>query len=306
MTEQINTNPLVSCIIIFFNAKKENFFEEAIESIFAQTYDNWELLLADDGSTDGSTAIALQYAGKYPEKVRYVEHEGHQNRGMSATRNLGIRNAKGEYIAFLDADDVWLPHKLEQQVPILEAHPEAAMLYGRTQCWFSWMENNPVRFYPDQQDEMTITSLQFDQLVKPPTQLLVYLQNRNIYPCTCSILIRHQIFKDIGGFEEEFQNAQEDMVFHSKIFLKAPIYVSSDCWDRYRMHPDSYWRTLDRQGKGVEAVYLGRLKYLTWLKKYLSEQGINNPQIWKALKKELWSYHPIIYKLKEIIRYFKR
>ncbi|MDJ0799822.1 MAG: glycosyltransferase family 2 protein, partial [Calothrix sp. MO_167.B12] len=96
----------ISCIIIFFNAG-EQFFIEAIESVFAQTYENWELLLVDDGSTDGSTEIALRYAQKYPEKVRYLEHKEHQNRGMSATRNLGIRHAKGEYITFLDADDVW-------------------------------------------------------------------------------------------------------------------------------------------------------------------------------------------------------
>ena len=96
---------LVSCIIIFFNAEK--FLGEAIESVFAQTYKNWELLLVDDGSTDDSTTIALNYAEQYPEKVCYLEHEGHQNRGMSATRNLGIRLATGEYIAFLDADDIW-------------------------------------------------------------------------------------------------------------------------------------------------------------------------------------------------------
>src|SRR6478672_466011 len=115
----MNISPLVSSIIIFFNAEK--FFEEAIESVLAQTYGNWELILADDGSTDGSTAIALRYAQQYPEKIRYVEHEGHQNCGMSATRNLGICHAKGEYIAFLDADDVWFPYKLEQQVEIMKS-----------------------------------------------------------------------------------------------------------------------------------------------------------------------------------------
>ena len=103
----MSSKPLVSGIIIFLNAEK--FIEEAIDSVFAQTYDNWELLLVDDGSTDRSTKIAQQYAQHYLAKVRYLEHENHQNLGMSATRNLGIRNVKGKYIAFLDADDVWLP-----------------------------------------------------------------------------------------------------------------------------------------------------------------------------------------------------
>src|SRR5918994_2063107 len=100
---------LVSCIVIFLD--EERFIEEAIKSVFAQTYENWELLLVDDGSTDGSTQIALRYAERHPGKVRYLEHPGHQNRGMSASRNLGISQAKGEYVALLDADDVWLPHK---------------------------------------------------------------------------------------------------------------------------------------------------------------------------------------------------
>src|SRR5438093_8888063 len=107
-------HPLVSSIIIFFNAEK--YFAEAIDSALAQTYPNWELILCDDGSTDGSTQIARKYAERYPDRVRYCEHEGHVNRGMSATRNLGLRHARGELIAWLDADDVWLPHKLARQV----------------------------------------------------------------------------------------------------------------------------------------------------------------------------------------------
>src|SRR3712207_4093497 len=122
------SEPSVSVITIFLD--EERFIEEAIESVLAQRYDNWELLLVDDGSTDGSTQIALRYAERYPEKVRYLEHPGHENRGRSATRNVGTSYARGEHIGFLDADDVWLPHKLQQQVEILNSHPEAGMVYG--------------------------------------------------------------------------------------------------------------------------------------------------------------------------------
>ena len=104
----------VSVITIFLNAEK--FIHEAIESVFAQ----W---LVDDGSTDASAEIARRFANQQSRKVRYLEHVGHKNRGMSASRNLGIRNANGRYSAFLDADDVWLPEKLERQVPIFESQP---------------------------------------------------------------------------------------------------------------------------------------------------------------------------------------
>src|SRR3712207_2186216 len=84
---------LVSVIIIFLNA--QGFIREAIESVFAQTYGSWQLLLVDDGSTDASTYIALHYAARYPDKVYYLEHPGHQNKGMSASRNLVLRHVQG-------------------------------------------------------------------------------------------------------------------------------------------------------------------------------------------------------------------
>jgi glycosyltransferase involved in cell wall biosynthesis len=297
----MSPKPLVTSVIIFLNG--ERYLQEAIESILNQTYDSWELMLVDDGSTDGSTAIAKQYAEHYPTKIRYLEHPGHQNRGMSASRNLGVRSGTGEYIAFLDADDIWLPHKLEEQVPLLASQPEAAMLYGRTKNWFSWAEHNPTMPEDIEGDFMTITSSQFDTLVEPQTQLLLFLQNPLVFPCTCSVLIRRQIYEEVGGFEEGFKNAHEDMVFHSKVFLRAPVYVSSTCWDFYRMHPDSYWRSAEKQGKGEETRYLGRLKYLNWLEQYLSEEKINSPAVWKALNKALWTYrYPILSKSKRLVK----
>src|ERR1700693_3727920 len=123
----MSSEPAVSVIIIFFNAQR--FLREAIDSVFAQTSQNWELILADDGSIDGSTAMARDYEAKYPDRVRCVEHEAHRNRGMSPTRNLGARHSRGQWIAFLDADDVWYPNKLEEQRQLLAAHPEAGLLY---------------------------------------------------------------------------------------------------------------------------------------------------------------------------------
>jgi glycosyltransferase involved in cell wall biosynthesis len=130
--------PLVSVIIIFFNAL--DFLEEAIDSVFAQTYAEWELLLVDDGSTDASADIAKAAALRHPGRVSYLAHDGCQNRGTSASRNLGIRHAHGEYIAFLDADDVWLQHKLEQQVALFQAHPLAGMVQNAL-----WPYRNPIR-----------------------------------------------------------------------------------------------------------------------------------------------------------------
>ena len=154
--------PLVTVVMIFLNA--ERFIEEAIESVFAQSYGEWELLLVDDGSTDRSTQVALRYAEQYPNKARYFEHADHENLGMSASRNLGISEARGELIAFLDADDVWLPEKLEEQVDILNSHPEAAMVYGATEYWYSWT-GNPTDARRDYIPELGVRP---DTLVAPP------------------------------------------------------------------------------------------------------------------------------------------
>src|SRR3954451_25115181 len=84
------TPPRVSVVTPFLNA--ERFLAEAVDSVLAQTYTDWELLLVDDGSSDGSTEVARNYVGLNPARVRYLEHPGHMNRGTSASRNLGIRH----------------------------------------------------------------------------------------------------------------------------------------------------------------------------------------------------------------------
>ena len=100
----MTNQPLVSVVLIFWNA--ERFIAEAIESVFAQTYRTWELLLVDDGSSDSSTTIARSYSERDPQHMHYLEHPGHVNHNMSASRNLGIGNAQKAYVAFLDTDDV--------------------------------------------------------------------------------------------------------------------------------------------------------------------------------------------------------
>ncbi len=113
----------------------ESFLEETIESVIHQEYTNWELLLIDDGSSDASTAIAKEYSSKYPGKIIYLEHEGHVNKAAAASRNLGITKANGELAALLDADDIWLPQYLKQQMAIFQNNPQISMLCEATRYW---------------------------------------------------------------------------------------------------------------------------------------------------------------------------
>jgi glycosyltransferase involved in cell wall biosynthesis len=132
----MNNKPRVSVVIPFWNA--ERFLAEAVESVFAQTFKAWELLLVDDGSNDTGSLIARRYSLGRPDSVKYLEHQDHRNRGQVVSRNLGMECAGGDCIALLDSDDVWLPHKLEQQVAVLDSQPTAALVYGASLYWHSW------------------------------------------------------------------------------------------------------------------------------------------------------------------------
>jgi glycosyltransferase involved in cell wall biosynthesis len=282
----MDRQPLVSVIIIFLN--EETFIQESIESVLAQTYDRWELLLVDDGSTDRSSKIALEYAAQYPDRIIYLEHPDHQNRGMSATRNLGIQHAKGEYIAFLDGDDVYLPDKFAQQVEIMQSQPTAAMVYGHTQDWFSW-SGNPEDL---QRDLIYDLGVQTNTLIEPPLLFNLCLQRKAATPCTCSAFVRREVVEKVDGFEKSFQGLYEDQVFFSKVMLQFPVYVSSQWWDKYRRRPDSCNTTARKTGQNFKL----RLLYLNWLKEYLGERAIVNSDIKTALQKELWPYrHPILH-----------
>jgi glycosyltransferase involved in cell wall biosynthesis len=286
-------HPLVSVVIIFANA--ERFIDEAIESVIAQTYDTWELLLVDDGSTDGSPGRALHRAERSPERVRYLEHEGHSNRGMSASRNLGLQKARGRYVGFLDADDVWLPNILEEQVALLETHPDVALLYGPLLWWYSWTGR------PEDQGRDYIESLGVppDSVIHPPRLLPLFLRDKAAVPS--GILVRRQIAERVGGFEDEFRGEYEDQAFCAKICLAAPVLASGRCWYRYRQHPDSCVATGQQTGQ----THAARLAFLSWLARYLADQNVRDRGVWRALNLEFWRFrHPRAFGLLRRVEHF--
>lgn len=269
--------PVVSIITIFFNAGR--FIDEAIHSVLAQTYQSWELLLVDDGSTDGGSAIAQDWAKRRPGQVRCLEHPDRANLGMSASRNLGVKHAKGEYIGFLDADDVWLPQKLEQQLEILQGQPRAAMVYGRTEIWFSWTGREKDRAR-DHSYPLGVTP---NTLIEPPALVLLLLENKFQNPTTCSALLRRKVYDELGGFQEAFRGMFEDQAFFLKLCMRELVFVSDLCWARYRQHPESCCAIAERSAMTYTAA---RLPLLRWFKKYLVENRIKNAMVWRALDVE--------------------
>ena len=264
MTTQLD-RPLVSVIIIFLNG--ERFIREAIESILAQTMDGWELLLVDDGSTDRSAEIALRYENEHPEKIKCLGHEGHRNLGMSASRNLGIAVAQGKYIAFVDADDVWRPERLERHLKVFEMFPSAVMVCSPTLYWFNWEPG--TNEWAGQKDFVGDLFLPTDALLFSNVSLMRFLGTANT-PAICSLTVRREIVVQIGGFESTFRGLYEDQVFIAKMCLAGPIVVIDEVLDQYRQHPDLFCYRAGVVGLDQAGLQPGRNDFLYWLESYLT------------------------------------
>jgi glycosyltransferase involved in cell wall biosynthesis len=167
--------PKVSALVVTYNQGR--YIAEALESIYTQTYHDYEVVVVDDGSTDG-TAELMQ---RWPQ-VRYYYQ---QNQGLNAVLSRLVDLARGEYVAFLAADDTWAPDRLEQQVPILDARPEVGLVYGdamvvdeggRPLCRFN-------DIYPPQQGNFAIE-----------------LFTHYCFVSSQTLLIRRSCFAKLGGF----------------------------------------------------------------------------------------------------------
>lgn len=251
--------PVVSVIMPFLNVAP--YLAEAIESVRAQTYPRWELLLCDDGATDGSTEIARRYAALDPARIRHLVHPDGGTHGASAARNLGIARARGEVIALLDGDDAWFPNKLEEQLAILAERPDADALYGVTELWYGWT-GKPEDAARDSRPSGGIPS---NTLLAPRQLLLGMLRRELLVPCTCSIVVRADAVRRSGGFVDEFRYIYTDLAFYSRLSLVGSVLYVERCWDRYRRHPASAYSLVQRRGEGREA----RRRWLTWLERYV-------------------------------------
>ena len=206
----------VSVIIPSYN--RARYLNQTVDSVLQQTYRNFGLMVVDDGSTDSSLDIAQSYG----DALTVLQHPGSTNRGQSASINLGLSAADGEYIAILDSDDYWMLDKLDKQVAILESDRDVGLVYGNA-LMVDADGNEMYRRY-----EKTHT-----ELGKPENVLL---------DCYLSIpsnsLVRHSVFDCVGGFDESLRAAQDhDMAIRlAEVTRFAYIDQLMFC---YRRHAES-------------------------------------------------------------------
>jgi glycosyltransferase involved in cell wall biosynthesis len=279
--------PLVSIVIPFLNPG--SWLAEAIESVIRQTYSNWELILVDDGSVEQDAALALAYANNAPGKITYMEHDGHVNRGLTASRNAGIARARGGFVAFLDADDCWLPNKLTHQVEIFNQFAEVQMICEASLFWYSWKtsdEKDNAREVKTHnvQDKDYLQEIGAEAGIYQPTQLmeLLYPLGEGQPPCPSGIIITKDALQRAGGFETKFSGIYqlyEDQAFLSKVYAREVVFISNQANNKYRKRPNSM-----SSAASDEVLYRKvRLFYLEWLEQYFLKESSSDPRIEKLI-----------------------
>jgi glycosyltransferase involved in cell wall biosynthesis len=210
--------PKVSICIPSYNHAR--FLPAAIESALAQTFRDFEIVIVDDGSTDGSLSVAEDYAARFPSLIRVLTHPGHRNMGIAKTSNLAMRSARGEFWSGLPSDDVLFPEKLEVQVAYLEAHPELGWVYGNAE----FIDEEGVR-----QPQRGLFGEDLSQSENPVLELI----ERNVIPAM-TILVRRELLERPGGEDESLLYSDWDawvrlMSISKFAFLDRPLVA-------YRIH----------------------------------------------------------------------
>ncbi len=204
--------PAVSVIMNCLNA--EPYLREAIDSVVAQTYSDWEIIFWDNASTDGSGAIAKSYG----EKVRCFR--GNNTVPLGEARNLAIAEARGRYLAILDCDDIWLPAKLERQVPLLERDPKTGLVFS--DCHFM-----------DETGNFTGT---FFQRVPPPVgdPYWALLSGPNFIPGP-TVIMRADAVRKAGAYNPAFRYVESYELFVRVARTYGVAHVEEPL-ARYRIH----------------------------------------------------------------------
>lgn len=245
--------PLVSVVMNCYNSSR--FLREAIDSVYAQTYDSWEIVLWDDGSTDDSRAIARAYDGR----LRLFEG---RHVGLGPARNLALAECCGDMVAFLDCDDVWMPRKLERQAPLFD-DPGVALAF----CDAYVIDERGRRL-----------SRMFE--AAPPARGRVFpqLMVSNFIPLVAA-MVRRSVFADVGTFRELSYAEEYDLFLriaadHSVDYVDEPL-------ANYRVHLSNFSHKGDvvyREALQIREEWLGRI-------------GPDDPAISTQIRRLLWEAH---------------
>lgn len=226
-------SPLVSVIIPAFNAA--GYIVGALDSVFAQSVTDYEVILANDGSRD--TERLEQAIQPYASRITYLTQE---NRGPSAARNLGIRHARGEWLAFLDSDDAWLPHYLAEQLKLLRSHPALDMVY----CDATLEGDTSVAGKTFMQICPSTGPVTFESVLVEQTQVL-----------TSGTVVRRRTVTAAGLFDEEIRCSEDHDLWLRVLHAGGKVAYQRQALLRRTVRPDS-------QGSAPGGLFAGEIQSL--------------------------------------------
>lgn len=223
MAEKSYMEEMVSVLVPVYN--RVDFIIDALESVYCQTYQNFEIIVVDDGSNDGSFELLEKENKK--GKIKLFTHPNRVNKGQSASLNLALEKASGRYIAILDSDDIIEPEKLMLQVDVLKTRKTVGLVYGNGIA----IDENGEYLYD--------LPSKYEEDPSDPNEVLLdcYLH----LPLSC--LVRAEIFDKVGGFDETYRASQDhDMLI--RISEITEFYKIKQQVYRYRQHAN----TISKQG----------------------------------------------------------
>ena len=212
--------PIVSVIIPTYN--RPHLLERAVQSVLHQTFRDFELVVVDDGSTDGTSELSL--FNKIDPRLRYIKLP--QNRGVSAARNAGVKATSAPWLAFLDSDDEWLPDKLEKQVRWTTEHPDMHIVQTR-EIWIRRGRRvNPPKTHEKSEGDLFAASI--ERCMITPS----------------SVMLRRTLFEKMGGFNESLL-ACEDYNLWLRVTCQYKVgLIDENLLKRYGGHADQLSATV--------------------------------------------------------------
>ncbi|MBP7689300.1 MAG: glycosyltransferase [Thermoflexales bacterium] len=211
----MSDQPTVSICICSYNHAR--YLPQTIDSVLTQTYQDFELIIVDDGSKDNSHKVLSDYQQRYPDKIRYVWHENHANRGISVSCNLAVSLAQGRLFAWLGSDDYWFPEKLATQVRFFDEHPEVGMLHTSALTLDANGTLFPVSNVHDAIDTQPLAAMVISNPVVASTAMMPT-----------------RLFAELGAFDENL--VFSDWELWIRIAAQYPIGFLAEPSCAYRVH----------------------------------------------------------------------
>lgn len=224
--------PLVSIISPTYNHEK--FIADCIESVLAQEYSNWEMIIIDDGSTDNTFSIAKSYAEKDP-RIRPFTQKNIGIFRLGESYNFALQQSKGKYIAILECDDLWFPDKLKVQVAALEANPHCVLSWGKAYLSSVDLQSN-YYLAPRNMDSRNV----FDN--KPIGIFLKEFMYHTVIPAL-TIVFRKECLLEIGGFRQGFNLPLVDIPTSLELLMKGEFLFINQPLGRWRIYPNQVTKT---------------------------------------------------------------